>query len=75
MAIPKMPKEFWTDQEWGFKNHTQLLKKYRDMWIAIVNKKVVASGLDLAKVQKLAQKKTGKKYIPVMFVESGSHIY
>ena len=75
MAIPKMPKEFWTDQEWGFKNHTQLLKRYRDKWIAIVNKKVVASGSDLAKVEKIAQKKTSKKYIPVMFVESGSHIY
>jgi len=75
MAIPKMPKEFWTDQEWGFKHHTELLKRYRDKWIAIVNKKVIASGSDLAKVEKLAQKKTRKKYIPVMFVESGSHIY
>ena len=65
----------WIDQEWGFKHHTELLKRYRDKWIAIVNKKVVASGSDLAKVEKLAQKKTKKKYIPVMFVESGSHIY
>ena len=75
MPIPKMPKKFWIVQEWGFNHHTELLKKYRDRWIAIDNKKVVASGLDLAKVQELALKKTGKKYIPVMFVESGSNIY
>ena len=75
MEIPKMPKKFWEDQKWGFKHHTKLLEEYRDEWIAIVNKRVVASGKDIGKVEEEARRKTGKEFIPVMFVESGSHIY
>lgn len=68
-------KEFWEDQKWGFEHHSELLSKYRDMWIAIADKKVVSSGKNLGKVEKSAKQKTGKKQIPVMFVECGSHIY
>ena len=67
-------KKFWEDQEWGFKHYSELVRKYPDQWVAILDKKVVASG-DLAEVEMEAKRKTGKKYIPVIFVESGSHIY
>ncbi len=70
-----MPKEFWEDQQWGFKHHSELINKYKDMWIAIVDKKVVSAGVDLGKVEEEARKKTGKKQIAVLFVECGSHIY
>ncbi len=68
------PKEFWRDEKWGFKHYSELVRKYPDRWVAIVNRKVVASG-DLKVVEEEAKKKTGKKHIPVIFVESGSHIY
>ncbi|MEA3488274.1 MAG: DUF5678 domain-containing protein [Euryarchaeota archaeon] len=69
-----IPEGFWDDQEWGFRHHTKLLETYRDVWVAIVDKVVVAAGKDLGKVEKEAKKKTGRDPA-VMFVESGSHIY
>lgn len=68
-------KEFWEDQQWGFKHHSELINKYKDMWVAILDKKVVSAGEDLEKVEEEAKKKTGKKQIPVLFVECGTHIY
>lgn len=69
--------EFWKDLEWKRKHHTELLEKYPDMWVAIVNNKVVSAGKDLGDVEREAEKKTGKsrKEIAVSFVESGAHIY
>ena len=58
----------------GVQAYTKLLEKYRDEWVAIVNKEVVAAGKDLGKVEKEAKRKTGRDPA-VMFVESGSHIY
>jgi hypothetical protein len=72
--IKMEPKEFWEDQKWGFKHYSELVRKYPDQWVAIRDKKVVASG-DLAEVELEAKRKTGKEDIPVIFVESGSHIY
>lgn len=66
--------EFWEDQKWGFKHYSELVRKYPDKWVAIVNKRVIVAG-DLELVEEEARKKTGKKDIPVIFVESGSHIY
>jgi len=68
-------KEFWDDQQWGFQHHTELLEKYKDVWVAISNKKVVSAGKDLSEVKKKAKEKTGKDEITVMFVECGAHIY
>ncbi|MBI4141349.1 hypothetical protein HY484_00315 [Candidatus Woesearchaeota archaeon] len=68
-------KEFWDDQQWGFKHHADLLQRFKDKWIAIFNKKVVCSGTDLSKVTEDAKKITGKKETPVMFVECGAHLY
>lgn len=68
-------KEFWEDQQWGLKHHSELIDKYKDMWVAIVDKKIVSAGEDLGKVEEEAKQKTGKKQIPVFFVECGAHIY
>ncbi len=68
-------KEFWDDQQWGFQHHSELLPKYKDQWVAIVNKQVVSAGEDLGQVEEEAKQKTGKKEIPVFFVECGAHIY
>lgn len=75
MAKETISKEFWEDQQWGFKHHTELLKNFKDRWVAISNKKVISSSSDLQKVQEEAKKLTKKEQIPVMFVECGAHIY
>lgn len=68
-------KEFWEDQQWGLQHHSDLIDKYKDQWIAIVNKQVVSAGEDLGQVEEEAKQKTGRKEIPVFFVECGAHIY
>ncbi|MBI2507784.1 hypothetical protein HYV89_02415 [Candidatus Woesearchaeota archaeon] len=61
--------------KWGENHNTEFLKKYRDQWIAIENKKVIASGNNLEKVEKEAKQKTGKEWVPVIFIQGGEHIY
>lgn len=68
-------KKFWEDQQWGFQHHSDLLSRYKDMWIAIVDKKVVSAGEDLGEVERKAKELTKKEEIPVMFVECGAHMY
>ena len=40
-----------------------------------MDKKVIAYGKNLAKVEEEARLKTGKKHISVTFVECGDHVY
>ena len=65
------PKEFWEDMKWGEEHYSELVKKYRDQWVAIVNKKVVAAGKSLRNTEIEAERKTNKNkdLIPVIFVE------
>ncbi|MEW6202559.1 MAG: DUF5678 domain-containing protein [bacterium] len=70
----KMPKKFWEDRDWAFKNYSSLMNKYKNEWVAIVDKKVVASGA-LGRVEEKAKKKTGRRHIPVLFIEGGGNVY
>lgn len=63
------PKEFWRDSNWALKNYTQFIRHYPDKWVAVVNKKVVASGDDPRTVREEAKKKTKRISVPVIFVE------
>jgi len=67
--------KFWDDLKWGEKHHTDFLEKYRDKWVAIQNKGIVAFGDNLEQVKKEAKQKTGNDWVPVIFVEGGEHIY
>ena len=66
----KEAEQFWEDMEWGEDNYIELVKKYPDLWVAIANKKVVASGQSLGDIEIEAEKKTNKKkeMIPTIFV-------
>ncbi|MCS4540791.1 MAG: DUF5678 domain-containing protein [Euryarchaeota archaeon] len=69
------PKEFLEDMRWGEEHYSELQKQYKDKWVAIVGKKVVSHGENLEEVENKAKKISGKKYVPVIFVESGAAIY
>lgn len=69
------PKEFWEDARWGEENYVELQKQYRDKWVAIVGRKIVSYGENRGDVKKRAIELTGKKYIPLIYVESGAAIY
>ncbi len=45
------------------------------MWVAVVNKRVVASGMSIRKIKEIATKKTGESLIPVLFIEGSPAIY
>ena len=71
------PKEFWDDLHWGFDHYSELMEKYPDQWIAILHKKVLSSGDNLADVESDAERisKKSKDQIPVLFIECGLHVY
>ncbi len=73
--MEKIPKRFWEDMKWARTHESELLAKYRDKWVAIVNKKVVAAGKNLRKVEEDAMKITKKELFPTLFIEGGSAIY
>lgn len=69
------PEEFWEDKDWAIEHYGELQRQYKDKWVAIVGKKVVSYGDNLGEVRRKAVELTGKKYIPLVFVESGAAIY
>ncbi|MEM3593395.1 MAG: DUF5678 domain-containing protein [Candidatus Jordarchaeaceae archaeon] len=69
------PKEFWEDKDWIVKHYAELQEKYRDKWVAVIGGEVVSYGEECGEVRKQAFKLTGKKYIPLIFVEGGATIY
>lgn len=69
------PEDFWDDMKWAREHYAELVRKYPEKWVAIVNKVVVSVGDSIKSVKREAQEKTSKKYIPIVFVESGSHVY
>lgn len=73
--MKRIPKDFWADMKWGREHRTELLDKYINQWVAIVDKKVISAGKDLSKVEEEARWKTHRKQIPILFIDSGEHIY
>ncbi len=73
--VSKLPERFWDDDSWIEAHYGELQKEYSGQWVAVADKRVVASGKNLAKVEEEAKMRTGLKHIPVSFVESGSVVY
>jgi len=73
--IPDTPKEYWDDSKWANENFTEISKEHPNLWVAVVDKQVVASGKIISDVRKIAQQKTNRKHFPVFFAEKGIHVY
>ena len=71
------PKEYFEDIEWAESNYSELMRKYPEKWVAIIDKKIVGVGKSINEAEKEAYKKTDVeiKRIPVIFVERGANIY
>lgn len=73
--MEKIEQIFWDDDN-RIRNHMgELQEKYREKWVAVVNKKVAAVAEGPETARKIAREKTGEKQIPVIFVESGENLY
>ncbi len=70
-------KEFLDDMKWGEENYSDLMRRFPEKWVAIVDKKIVGVGRSISEAEKEAHKKTGIeiKKIPVIFIEKGANIY
>lgn len=73
----EVQKDFMADMKWALDNYKDLQLKFRDLWVAIMNREVIVAGESIKYVEEKASKLTGKKKeeIPVIFVESGAHVY
>ena len=70
----QIPSEFWEDKKWALEHYAKLRSKYADMWVAIVNKKVVAFGEDLTEEkEKSIRKEIGRPFV-TLFVEGETRI-
>ena len=56
-----IPKSYWQDQDWAFDHYPELVKRYGDRWVAVVNKRVVAASKSSVKAEKQARAKTPVK--------------
>lgn len=70
-----MDGRYMEDLNWAGEHHTELLKKYRNEWIAVHNKQVVAHGPSGREVEANAKVKVGDKSVAMYYVDSGSNIY
>ena len=70
----QIPSEFWEDKKWALEHYAELRRKYADMWVAIVNKKVVAFGENLTDEKgKSIRKEIGRPFV-TFFVEGEARI-
>lgn len=73
--VPPTPSEYWVDNQWADEHITDLAQAYPNLWVAVVDKQVVASGKVISEVRKAAETQTGRKHFPIIFAERGIHVY
>jgi hypothetical protein len=73
--IMKVKDRYLEDLDWAGEHHTELLKKYRNEWVAIYNKQVVAHGHSGKEVKSRARAQAGDQPVAMYYVDSGSNIY
>ncbi|MEK7727276.1 MAG: DUF5678 domain-containing protein [candidate division KSB1 bacterium] len=73
--VPPTPPEYWEDNNWADEHITDLAQAYPNLWVAVVDKQVVASGKVIAEVRRSAEARTGKTHFPIIFAERGIHVY
>jgi len=68
-----IPQAYWDNSRWAREHSTELHELYRDVWVAIADKQVVAIGADPVSVRKIGARKTRRSAaeIAVKFIESG----
>lgn len=67
-------KLFFEDREWALDHYSELIGKYPDLWVAIVDKKVIAATEDGSCIE-IAKEKTGRKKIYHLFACDATTIY
>ena len=75
-SLPTIPpKEYWEDSKWANDHFADIVREYADLWVAVVDQRIVAAGKVISVVRKSAQEETGRKHFPVIFAEKWIHVY
>ncbi len=69
------PKEYWEDSKWVNEHAEEISLQHPNQWVAVVDKMVIAAGIDGAEVEKTATEKAGQKDFVIFFAEKGIHVY
>ena len=72
---PPGPDEYWEDSKWASEHYGEIVKEYPNQWVAIVDKKVVATGRTIAEVEKAGMEKSGRDEFPIYLAEKGLRVY
>ena len=71
-----LPKSYWRDQRWALDHYADLVKRYKNRWVAVVDRRVVAASKSSVAVHKRAWAKTGQRLpVAVVYIEDGRHVY
>jgi hypothetical protein len=73
----RIPQSYWDNHRWAREHSTELHEQYKDVWIAVIDRQVVASASNMRRAKQIAARKTGRplEEIPVKFIDSGVTIY
>lgn len=75
-SLPSLaPKEYWEDSRWVSEHFSEIAQQYPNQWVAVVDKKVIATGKDGAEVEKITFEKTGRQEFVIILAEKGIHVY
>lgn len=73
--VPLTPPAYWVDSQWADEHIADLAQAYPNLWVAVIDKQVVASGKVIAEVRRTAEAQSGKTHFPIIFAERGIHVY
>lgn len=63
------------DVDWAYANNNALAAAHPNLWVAVVDGRVVAAGSDLGEVETEAQRGAERRDVAIIFVERGIHVY
>ena len=73
--VPPLDPRYVRDVDWAYANYNALAAAHPNQWVAVVDERVVAAGVDLGEVETEAARVAGRQDVAVIFVERGIHVY
>ncbi len=73
--VPPLDPRYVRDVDWAYANYNALAAAHPNQWVAVVEGRVVAAGIDLGEVETEAARVAGRQDVAVIFVEGGIHVY
>ena len=73
--VPPLDPRYVRDVDWAYANYNALAAAHPNQWVAVVDERVVAAGVDLGEVETEATRVACRQDVAVMFVERGIHVY